>query len=143
MNTGMNTLSPDLLSAYAQTEYRVGGAAPFTLRIGVASAALLALHQRHGVACSAFITAVNPRSQATGATTNAERLHHLKAQVQALGLPCIDGVGQHPDKVWPGEASLLVPGLDLTAARRLGERWGQNAIVWSGADALPRLILLR
>ncbi|MFZ8986054.1 MAG: DUF3293 domain-containing protein, partial [Steroidobacteraceae bacterium] len=25
----------------------------------------------------------------------------------------------------------------------LGERYGQNAIVWSGADAVPQLVMLR
>lgn len=140
---GMSTLPRHLLQAYAQTHYRVDAATPFTLRIGVASAALLALHRRHGVACSAFITAANPRSQASDATTNADRLQRLRAHVNALGLPCIDGVGQHPSNGWPAEASLLVLGLDLDTARRLGERWDQNAIVWSGADAAPQLILLR
>jgi len=139
-------LAADLLRAYQETEYRVGAAAPggaFVLRIGAASDALRALHQHFGVACSAFLTAANPHSRMTDDATNAERLRHLHAHLEALGLSCIDGVGQHPGNGWPGEASLLVPGLDLATARRLGERWAQNAIVWSGADAVPQLILLR
>jgi len=36
-----------------------------------------------------------------------------------------------------------VPGLSLEASKSLGARFEQNAIVWSGADAVPQLILLR
>ena len=139
----MSTLPADLREAYAQTQYRVNAAIPFTLRIGQASAALMALHQRHDVACSAFITAVNPYSQPTGERTNAERLRQLRTDLKARGLDCIDGMGQHPGNGWPGEASLLVIGLDLEAARQLAGRWEQNAIVWCGADAVPQLVLLR
>lgn len=136
----------ELLQAYRETHYCVSASAPggaFVLRIGKASDALRTLHLRLGVDCSAFITAANPHSALGDAATNTDRLQRLRAEVGALNLPCFDGVGQHPDNGWPGEASLLVPGLDLGGARRLGERWQQNAIVWSGADAVPQLILLR
>ncbi len=58
-------------------------------------------------------------------------------------LAYIEGIGQHPSKQWPGEASYLVFGLELEAAKTLGRALRQNAIVWSDADAVPRLILLR
>jgi hypothetical protein len=37
----------------------------------------------------------------------------------------------------------LVFGLTLEAAKAMGRTLEQNAIVWSAADAIPRLILLR
>jgi hypothetical protein len=37
----------------------------------------------------------------------------------------------------------LILGLDLEAARTLGNRMEQNAIVWIGADAVPELVLLK
>ena len=51
------------------------------------------------------------------------------------------GQGRHSTNDWPPELSLLVLGLDLTEAREVGARWGQNAIVWSGLDAVPALIV--
>jgi hypothetical protein len=42
-----------------------------------------------------------------------------------------------------GEASYLIFGLTLEAAKALRTRLEQNAIVWTGADAVPQLILLR
>ena len=53
------------------------------------------------------------------------------------------GLGQHPTNGWSGEVSYLILGLTLEAAKVLGARHEQNAIVWSDADALPQLILLR
>jgi hypothetical protein len=52
-------------------------------------------------------------------------------------------MGQHPSNKWPGEEIFLVLGLYFEAAKALGERFGQNAIVWCGIDAVPQLIVLR
>lgn len=55
------------------------------------------------------------------------------------------GVGRHPGNGWGcglGEPGLLAYGLDLEAAEVLLRRLGQNAIVWAGNDAVPRLALL-
>jgi hypothetical protein len=131
------------LRAYRETEYRVHGDAPLTLKIDKPSAPLAALHQRLHVASSAFITAANPFSQPCDASQNDARQHALADELAQLGFAAIPGIGQHPDNGWPGEPSFLVPGIPLEAARTLGTKYGQNAIVWSGADAVPRLILLR
>ncbi|WP_454719494.1 MULTISPECIES: DUF3293 domain-containing protein [Cupriavidus] len=141
-------IDPALIQAYLETRYHVRGNAPLTLAIGVPSPALAALHAAAGVDCSAFVTAWNPYSRpqpdpAANARRNAARQQRLARELAGLGLAAIDGIGQHPSGGWPGEESLLVLGLALDAARALGARHGQNAIVWSGADAVPRLILLR
>lgn len=139
----MTAITPELLAAYRETEYRVGGERPFVLRIGHASVALRQLHKRHGVACSAFLTAVNPRSQLCDAASNTTRLSALKEQLRGLGLRTIEGVGQHPTNGWPLEASVLALGLDQATATQIGHQWEQNAIVCCNADAIPRLVLLR
>jgi CubicO group peptidase (beta-lactamase class C family) len=74
---------------------------------------------------------------------NARRQRALASELRSRGLVFVDGVGQHPSNGWPGEPSMLVFGLTLDAARTLGTRLEQNAGVWSGADAVPHLILLR
>jgi len=53
------------------------------------------------------------------------------------------GIGKHPSNDWPGEDSFLVFGLNLEAARALGARFEQNGFIWSSADGVPQLILLR
>ena len=55
----------------------------------------------------------------------------------------MQGLGEHPTNGWPGEASYLIFGLTLEAAKMLGMRLEQNAIVWTGADTVPQLVLLR
>ncbi|WP_042883899.1 DUF3293 domain-containing protein [Cupriavidus necator] len=131
------------LRAYRETHYRVRGDMPMTLRIDQASVPLAALHRAHGVASSAFITAANPFSQRCDDAANLRRQQALAQDVAQMGLRAIDAAGEHPSNGWPAEPSLLVPGLSLEEARRLGEKYEQNAVVWSGADAVPRLVLLR
>ncbi|MFM0175832.1 DUF3293 domain-containing protein [Paraburkholderia sediminicola] len=133
----------ETIQAYLETHYRVHGDKPTTLKIGENNPTLATLHEAHHTECSAFITACNPFSQNASDEFNAARQQALAKEFKQLGLTFIDGIGQHPSNNWPGEASFLVLGLSLEAAKTLGTRYGQNAIVWSGADATPQLVLLR
>lgn len=139
----MSTLDPDLLRAYRETGYRVHDTPGFVLRIDVPSPELLILHRRHQVACSAFLTACNPYSRLVDAAENAARQQALADALRARGFACLPGIGQHPSGDWPGEDSLLALGPTLDEAQALGDQFEQNAIVWAGDDAVPRLILLR
>lgn len=139
----MKTLSPELWAAYHATHYQVGnGAAGFTLRIGVYSPELNALLESAVHDCAAFITACNPYSQLCSAQQNQQLQQSLKRELELGGHDLLEGRGVDPSGAWPGEASLLVPGMGLDAARQTGRRFHQNAIVWAGADAIPRLVLL-
>ncbi len=54
------------------------------------------------------------------------------------------GVGSDPGSAWQDEeASVLVLGLDRIAACEWGRRYEQNAVLWAGINAIPRLLLLR
>ena len=46
------------------------------------------------------------------------------------------------DGEWESEDSFLVLGISLEGAQELGAAYGQNAIVWCGEDAIPKLVLL-
>ncbi|MBN3755980.1 DUF3293 domain-containing protein [Paraburkholderia sp. Tr-20389] len=133
----------ETIQAYLETEYFAFDDASTTLRIGEANPKLAALHAVYGVTCSAFITACNPFSQDCSAEFNADRQQALARELEKPGLVAIEGSGRHPSNNWPGEASFLVLGLSLDAAKALGTQYGQNAIVWSADDATPQLILLR
>ena len=130
------------LRAYRETEYRVQGEPGFVLRVGRPSPELAQLHRQEGVGCSAFITACNPASQPLDVAANASRQAQLEAELAARGLSWLPAVGQHPTNQWPGEPSVLVLGLPLEEARLLGRQFGQNALVWTAADAVPQLVLL-
>ena len=104
---------------------------------------LVLLHARHQANCSAFITACNPLGRRAAAPLNAQRTQALLAELSRRKLVAIRGFGQHPTNEWPAEPSFLVLGVTRRAAQALGRQFEQNAIVWSGPDAVPELILLR
>ena len=133
----------EVLRAYRETAYRVRADPPFVLTVDARSPELAAEHARQGVAASAFVTACNPFGRLLGARENARRHAALGRALLARGAPCVEGVGAHPDGRWPGEPSYLVFGTTAAAARALGARLEQNALLWSGPDAVPRLVLLR
>jgi hypothetical protein len=135
-------LNPQLRKAYRETEYRVTEGEPFVLRVDEPCPELLGLYRAKNVSCAAFITACNPFSQPLSAEENARRQAELRSELARRSLFYLEGVGQHPSGTWPGEPSFLVLGLALEAAKTLGRAYEQNAIVWCGADAVPRLVLL-
>lgn len=138
-----STIDAATLQAYLESEYRVQGGNPFVLRIGDFSHELAEALKQVGADCCAFVTAFNPFSQTLDDAANARRHAELARQLSGRGLACIEGLGQHPTNGWPGEVSYLIFGLPLDAAKDMGNRFGQNAIVWSGSAARPELILLR
>jgi hypothetical protein len=93
--------------------------------------------------CAIFITGYNPFSQPHSLEENqvangllAEDLYRLTNYVDI-------GIGIDPSGIWTGEPGYLALGVDLDASRVLGGKFRQNAIIWAGEDAVPRLILLR
>ncbi len=128
-------------AAYRAARYRVTEGEAFTLRVGEPSAALRRLYAEFGVDEAAFITACNPGSRVLDASANRRRMRRLAADVAALGLAVREGIGEDDTGTWR-EPSLLALGMPLPQARALGRKYGQNAIVWCGADAVPALVWL-
>ena len=137
-------LSDELVAAYRTTHYQVEAHPDFTLMIGKLSPELQRLHKKHGVIHSAYITAYNPLSQPVSPENNARLHQELISAVQSLNLRYYEGDGQgQPVGKWDSERSLLILGLNLSDAQKLGEKFAQNALVWNDADCVPQLILLR
>lgn len=136
-------INAGLQQSYRETDYKTLGDEPLTMNVGEVCSPLAALHKRHRVDCSAFITAYNPLGQGLGNAVNAERHADLGRELGRRSLPNIEGIGQHPVDSRPGEVSYLIFGLTLEAAKTLGTQFEQNAIIWTGADTVPQLILLR
>jgi hypothetical protein len=139
----MSEISPQTIKAYLETEYCVFGDSPFVLKVGMASESLAKLYERFKVNCGAFVTACNPFSIDVGEAANIARLVELAKELSLRNLAFIDGVGKHPSGEWIAEPSYLVLGLTLEAARTLGKKYDQNALIWCGSDAIPELVLLR
>lgn len=139
----MTTLDSALLTAYRATEYRVQAQPPFTLCVDCVSVPLASLHGRHGVTCSAYITACNPLGELADASLNAQRQKQLAAELRARPLVFFPGIGIQPGGSWPGEPSFLVLGLSEEQARMLGDQYQQNAVLCCDEQAIPRLVLLR
>lgn len=131
------------IQAYQETEYRVNVHPPFSLRVDEACPALAGICKTQNVECSAFVTAYNPFSEALDQFSNLERHVALGQELERRGLVYFEGIGQHLSSHWPGEESYLVLSIALEAAKRLGNQLEQNAILWIGADSIPKLILLR
>ena len=134
----------DLVDAYKKTNYIVlSEGQGFTLRVDEYSSQLAELHTRHHVSTSAFMTACNPCSEIYTLEQNASRQNDLERDLMSLGCVIIPGIGQDPEQLRPGEPSFLALGVSRFDACELGKKYGQNAIVFSGLDAVPRLVLLR
>ena len=141
--TSHTVIDKDTIKAYHETHYRIEGDVRMTLLVGTRNASLAALHEVTKVESSAFVTGCNPFSKPFDPAANAQRQEALAQELTELRVKVIDGIGQHPSGEWPGEPSFLVLGLSLDAAKELGARYEQNAIIWAGPDAVPQLVLLR
>lgn len=137
------TIPKEHIQAYLETDYIVHTDQPLKLRIAKPNSEIQKLHKQHRVECSAFITAFNLYPQSCNLDDNLARQHELIAELKSRSLKFIEGIGQHSSKDWPCEPSLLVLGLSLEAAKILGSRFKQNALIWIGSDAIPELVLLR
>ncbi len=134
----------DLIARYRAADYRAGsGSAAVMLRIDQYSDPLSRLLAASGQQCAVFITACNPSSQPCSLEMNRAADARLRDELRRHASQIIEGAGSDPSGAWPPEQSLLALGVDLDKSKALGRQFGQNAVVWAGADAIPRLILLR
>jgi hypothetical protein len=136
-------IDPSTINAYLQTDYCVAGNTPLILRIGIPNDTLAMLYKQLRTKSAAFITACNPYSRGIGELANAERQAKLHLELTQRNLPFLEGTGKHPSGSWPEEPSYLVLSVSLEAAKTIGRKYEQNAIVWCGANTIPELILLR
>lgn len=131
----------ELEAAYRATAYRVflpEGA--LELRIDAAEPALAAWLAQEGVEEWAILTAANPASRPLAARDNAERQARLEIELLEEGFEPYAGENLADDGGWPPEESCFVPGISLSEAVALAQQFGQNAILFGGADGIPRLV---
>ena len=138
-----SSIPASLIRAYEETDYRVLGPEPFTLKIGSRSPDLASLYERTGTKTATVITAWNPRSEKKSEAENEAAQAQLIADLNMAGLRHLPALGADPKEQWKGEVSLLVLDAARETVEALGRKYGQNCIVWADADALPKLLFLR
>jgi hypothetical protein len=138
-----SVIDPAIIASYRTALYVLATVPRCTLRLDVPSEALAGIYAQYGVASASFLTACNPLGTPLSEDDNARRNAELEAILAERKLPFLHGAGIDAKGEWPAEASVLVLGIDLDAAKALGRRFEQNAILWCRADATPALVLLR
>lgn len=137
------TISDENLTSYHSAEYHVYFEPNFFLKIGQHNEQLMLLYKKFNQYQSAFITAYNPYSQERTLIQNTSQNSELEEILISMDYQYILGEGVCSDSGWPGEKSFLILGIDLETSKKLGNQFQQNAILWSGKDAVPQLILLK
>lgn len=132
-----------LLAAWRNSEYRVETASDrLVLRIDQHNPDLAALMQAEGISNAAYITADNPFSRVVSEADNAAARQRLQARLNAEGWRWLPGLGIDPTGDPTGEHSLLVLGIALDDAIKVGREFEQHAILTIGAHAIPRLQMI-
>jgi Protein of unknown function (DUF3293) len=131
---------PELLEAYKLTVYTIAGSeGSLTLHVGQHSEWLARELGNHNASCAAFVTAYNPGSELQPDTSNRLRNAEMLRMVQDRPFLVVDAIA--PDGRWPVEKGYLVFGLEKERALHIGRAFGQVAILWAGADAVPEVVL--
>ena len=137
-------ISTNLIANYVATNYQVGtGADKFILHVNQHCESLSRLLTVKQKDSATIITAYNPFSQPQDPAKNLAANIKLAQVLRRYANPAIDSMSIDPAGIWPAEKSFCVLGLNLDTAKFLGQKFNQNAIVWTDSSAIPQLILLR
>lgn len=135
-------IDPCLYEAYRSTRYCAWiGDEQLVLQVGVSNPGLLRLMDMHDASCGCFITAFNPFSQSSDEAMNVAANERLRRTLMDAGWKVFEGQGRAADGSWPAEPSYLVLDCSMEDALGLCTAFGQNAVLWFGPDATPRIVL--
>jgi hypothetical protein len=124
-------ISQELLNAYLTTKYLVHTPKGETIiLIGKRHPEIDPFVENLELKSWAYITAYNPHSELLPKEANQQRQGDLKKTIQDTGLSYFEGEGIGTDETWEPEPSVFIPGITEDVAIRLGEKYGQNAIVF-------------
>ena len=137
-------ISAEKIAAYRATDYQFfQDGYDIGLRIDKACGALIHLFKKFSCESGFLITAYNPYGALQSEEENESAHIRLGIDLQKNYSIVLDALGSDPIGDWPSEKSYFVLGGSLADAQLIGNRYSQDAFVWVGEDAIPRLILLR
>src|SRR5262245_38896458 len=121
----------DLLEAYRKTSFLADTpVGRLRIRVGERCADLDRLLVEAGVRAWTYVTAYNPGSIELSEKVNRERQAQLESEIARAGYTAFAGEGVADDGGWRPEPSLLVLGISREHALRLGQEFGQLAVVY-------------
>ena len=141
LGVNLSSIPPVTISAYTNTEFNVYSHPALQQIVGKQNINLPIYDDT--LAGVAFISAFNPYGQVLSDEQNQKLHESLCSSVQEQGYLFKEGEGADPTGEWKPEKSIYIEEISLTNAIQLGKNHHQNAIVWAGADQIPRLVLLR
>lgn len=126
---------------YRATTYRVFlPAGVCDLRLDQPCEVLRCWLETAGSSTFALLTAYNPGARPAPAARNAEQQAKLECELIEGNYEPYAGENVADDAAWPVEESCFVTDIELADAGALAENYGQNAIVYGGADGVPKLV---
>jgi hypothetical protein len=132
-------MNSDLIVAFKNARYLVMDP-KFTLKIGEINSDLDRLLLVNTAKTWAFITPFNPGSEIIADIENEARLEELKKAV--VGYKTFAGAGGGQADEWPAEKSLLILDISLDQAKKIGQKFGQDAIVFGFINQPAELVVL-
>lgn len=135
-------MTPELVKAYTDTNYRVFSDPELVLKVGQTQPALSILFEQFNVTSAIFLTAWNPMSKELPLSANQQANLELREVTSGLGLPVIDGFGAWPDDPDRGEESFLILGASRDIGYALAKQFEQAAFLLIGNSAEVELILM-
>ena len=140
----MSKIPPDLRAAYQATHYviqRPDG--DLIVQIGQQNPELAAFQTQQDAYSGAYLTAWNPYSQIATSEDNVAANSFLEAELAQAGLKYLSCLGKDPTGQWTAEPGFWIFNADRRWLQRVGRRFRQNAVVFSGPANVPRLLCLR
>jgi hypothetical protein len=132
-----------LLTLYRESHYDVYLARGRTATIRIGEPVPVPIRRWIGDARIAYyLTACNPRSTSLPAEENEMRLATLRREIEAIGVPFVEGVGHIPGESWC-EKCLFVRGIGEDEVTAIVQRYEQNSIVVARADGVSTLRVYR
>jgi hypothetical protein len=134
-------LVPDgLNNAFRQTDYSfTDGGSTIVMRLDGANLELLSYLGKKQISSWAYITAWNPTSLPQADACNQSQQQHLLEHLKVYEI--FKGEGKGRDGNWPPEESYFVAGISREDAITLGKEFRQTAILVSGKNLEPELVL--
>lgn len=130
----------ELERAYRATTYRVFlPQGEFVLRLDTPCVELADWLLARGYPGFAIMTAFNPGQRRLSAADNVGRQSALECDLLEGNYEPYASENRPDDAAAPVEESCFVPDIAREDALALAEDYEQNAIVWGGADGIPRL----
>jgi hypothetical protein len=134
-------MTPELRESFRNARYEVRlPEGVIDLAVDRHSEPLLEWLRANGCTCAALMTAHNPAGRQRPDSLNTASQAMLEARLLRSGYTFMQATAFDPSGSWPPEPSLFIPGISQADAMTLASEFGQLAILWSAADALPRLV---